>query len=231
MPKSSYLQGPDAEFSTQLLTFKNNLGPYAATLGVSAAQATAQAADADYFAYELACQQIAQNLAQQWTAWKDLSRDGGTPPPAGMPQPPVFPAAVAAVAPGIEARFRALVQQIKKHANYNEAIGQTLGIEGSEQTGPDLTTLRPVIDAAVAGNRVEIDWGWQGNRAFLDACEIQVDRADGKGWVLLTIDTTPSYTDTQAFPSVPTKWSYRAIYRLADAQVGQWSQIAEVMVG
>ena len=29
----------------------------------------------------------------------------------------------------------------------------------------------------------------------------QVDRGDGKGYVLLTVDTTPNYVDTQPFPA------------------------------
>jgi hypothetical protein len=42
-----------------------------------------------------------------------------------------------------------------------------------------------------------------------------VDRADGKGWQVLTFDTTPDYTGT------PTHWKYRAIYRVDDQQLGQ----------
>ncbi len=171
-----------------------------------------------------------QNSAQQWTGWKDLIREGGTPPATGMPMPPVFPATVTAVAPGVEVRFRALVKQIKASANYNEAIGEALGIEGPEQSGPDFSTLRPVIDATISGNRVEVEWGWQGQRAFLDSCEIDVDRGTGT-WVMLAQDTTPGYTDTQPFPASPARWTYRAIYRKADQQVGQWSQPASLIVG
>ena len=229
MPKSDYISQNDGVFSTQLQTFKTNIGAYAATVGVTPAQVTAQAADADYFEFVYACQQSIQNSAQQWTSWKKLVRSGGTPPASGAPVVPGFPPAVPAVGLGIELRFRALVKQLKAHAAYNEAIGEALGIEGTEQTGPDLATLRPVIDALISGNRVEVDWGWQGNRAFLDMCEIQVDR--GAGFVLLAYDTTPGYTDTQPLPATPTKWTYRAIYRVGDAQVGQWSQSATITVG
>jgi hypothetical protein len=199
-------------------------------IGVTAAQMIAQAADADYFNYTLQCMAVMASGAQQWTTWKNIERDGGTPPAMGAPVAPVFPAAVPAVAPGIEARFRALVQLIKANPNYNEAIGQALGIEGAQQTGPDLTTVQPIIDAVISGNHVNVKWGWGGNGAYLDICEIQVDRGDGKGFVLLTIDTTPGYTDTQPFPAASAKWTYKAIYRLDDAQVGLWSQTASVTV-
>ncbi len=71
---------------------------------------------------------------------------------------------------------------------------------------------------------MDIPWGWGGYAAFLDICEIEVDRSDSKGFVMLTFDTTP-------FPSTPTKWTYRAIYRVGDSRVGQWSKPVSVTVG
>ncbi len=224
--KSDYIQQNDDAFNAQLQTFKNGIGNYAAVLGVTAAQA----ADALYFDYTLKCYKIMSNAALQWTGWKNLTRAGGTPPVSGAPVAPVFPTAVPAVAPGIEARFRALVQLIKANANYNETIGLALGIEGAQQVGPDLTTIQPVIDALIFGNHVNIKWGWGGNGAYLDLCELQVDRGDGKGFGLLAFDTTPGYTDTQPFPTTPATWTYRAIYRVGDNQVGVWSLPVSVTV-
>jgi hypothetical protein len=123
------------------------------------------------------------------------------------------------------------VRQIKAHANYNDAIGQALGIEGSVATGPNLSMIQPTITATIQGNQVLIGWGWQGNGQFLDLCEIQVDRGTGQGWTPLAFDTTPNYTDTTPFPATPTKWKYRAIYRVGDHQVGQWSNVVEITVG
>jgi hypothetical protein len=231
MAKSDYIQSNDDAFNAQLQTFKNGIGTYAAVIGVTAAQIAGQSADAAYFDYSLKCLSVMANGGQQWTAWKNIARGGGTPPANGAPVvPPVFPAAVPAVAPGIEARFRALVQLIKANPNYNEAIGQALGIEGAQQVGPNLTTIQPVIDAIISGNHVNVKWGWGGNRAWLDICEIQVDRNDGKGFGLLAFDTTPGYTDTQPFPAAPAIWTYRAIYRVGDSQTGVWSLPVSVTV-
>ena len=71
--------------------------------------------------------------------------------------------------------------------------------------------------------------GW--HPAFLGICEIEVDRSDSKGFVMLTFDTTPNYTDTTPFPSTPAKWTYRAIYRVGDQRVGQWSKSVSITVG
>jgi len=57
--------------------------------------------------------------------------------------------------------------------------------------------------------------------------EIEVDRGDGKGFALLTYDSTPNYIDTAPFPNAPTKWTYR----VGDHRVGQWSKPATVAVG
>lgn len=226
--KADFIARNDNALGTQLLTFKAAIGGYT-TLGVSAGQATAQAADADYFNYVIVCQSIMQGDGQQWTAWKNLVRNGSgaSTPPA----PTAFPTAVPAVAPGIETRFRSLAKQIKSNVNYNPPIGEALGIEGAQQVGPDLTTIQPEITAEITGTQVLVGWGFGGYVEFLDLCEIEVDRADGKGFVLLTYDTTPNYTDTLAFPAVPAKWTYRAIYRVGDARVGQWSAPVSVMVG
>lgn len=231
MAKSDYISTNDNQFAAQQQTFKAGIGGYAGLLGVTAAQVASQAADADYFGYVVTCQSIMQGGAQQWTVWKNLTRAGGTPPASGAPVAPAFPPGVAVVAPGVEGRFRALVKQIKANTNYNEAIGQALGIEGPQQTAPDLSTIQPVIDAQISGNRVEVGWGWGGNSAYLDMLEIQVDRGDGKGFIPLATDTTPGYVDTAPFPAAPAKWTYKAIYRVSDAQVGQWSNPVSVSVG
>src|SRR5471030_2923663 len=119
MPKSDYLAQNDNAFNTQLQTFKNAIASYATVLGVSAAQMTAQAADAASFDYTIKCMGLMTNGALQWTAWKTLLRGGGTPPASGAPVATVLPTVVAAVAPGVEVRFRALVQLIKASPNYN----------------------------------------------------------------------------------------------------------------
>jgi hypothetical protein len=91
-------------------------------------------------------------------------------------------------------------------------------------------TVQPDIKATINGNRVEIGWGWNGNSAFLGLYEIEVDRNDNKGSTLLTYDSTPNYVDTAPFPTAPTKWTYRAIYRVGDQRVGQWSKPVSVTV-
>lgn len=227
MAKLDFIKSADLAFSQQLLLFKNNIGTYATTVGVSAPQMTAQAADADRFAYELASQAVCDLCSQQWTTWKDITRRGGTPPAAGAPAEPPLPDMVPAVAPGIEPRFRALVKQIKAHPNYSPAIGEALGIEGETQSGPDFATFKPALKLELSGGNVLVRWGWQGYRDFLSMIEIQVDR--GAGYGLLATDTTPNYLDTAPVPAAA-KWTYKAIFRVGDQRMGQWSDEVSINV-
>jgi len=141
------------------------------------------------------------------------------------------PAGVPPVLPGALDRFFDLVQTIKRSPGYDETIGNDLGIIGPEDGAPDFDTFGPVLKISRAPAGVTVGWGWQGKKAFLNQCEIQVDRGDGQGWRFLTIDSTPNYVDTEAIPVTPTKWQYRAIYRVGDQRSGQWSAESSMIVG
>ena len=233
MAKSDYMPNDDEGKAKLFVLFRDNIGAQLATLGIAAADPdiVQQAADATRFRAIVDFNNSMQQAAQAWTAEKNYERDGGASAPASQPVP-VLPAGFpATVPPGIVARFRALVKRVKATNNYIETIGQSVGIEGSQQTGPDLGTIQPDFNVQISGNNAFVNWGWSGNAAFLDMIELQVDRGDGKGFVFLTYDTTPGYTDTAPLPATPVKWTYRGIYRVGDAQVGVWSKPVSVTVG
>jgi hypothetical protein len=233
MKRNTYYPARQNDQVVWLGNFSTKLPALAAALGLTAAQVTAALADCGWLIYVL------QSWLPAGRAWSlactDAAADVQTGDSTTLMVLPVFaapalPTGVVAVNTGALTRIFALVQSIKDSGKCSDTNATNLGIIGSAQTGPDLTTVQPVIAAAIMGNQVNVKWGWGGNSAFLDSCEIQVDRADGKGFVLLTIDTTPGYTDTQPFPATSVKWTYKAIYRLDDAQVGLWSQPASVTV-
>ena len=164
------------------------------------------------------------NKARDWTAYKNALRDGH---PAG-PIPPSLAATTppTAVLPGIFDRATLLVGRIKKHPGYAEAIGQDLGIIGAEVT-INLAALKPILTLTLQAGHPNVGWTKQG----MDALEIHVDRGNGT-YALLAIDTVPDYLDTAALPAPGTSaaWKYKAIYRLRDEQVGQWSDVASLSV-
>lgn len=217
-----------------LVNFANKLPGHATVLGLTPTQVTALEADSLWLVYvlqnwlnavrsfSLACTQTA-NYAQTGAGTNIVALDTFTAP--------ALPGTVAAQLPGSLNRILAVVQDIKNGHKLTDDIAQDLRIVGTADTGPDLTTVQPVLDLVVSGGKVEVHFGWQGNGAWLDACEILVDRNDGKGYVPLVTATSPNYTDPQPFPAAKTIWSYKAIYRTGDNQTGQWSQPVSVTVG
>ncbi|MDD5036976.1 MAG: hypothetical protein PHE55_19795 [Methylococcaceae bacterium] len=228
MAKNYYLPKDDSGKADRLDHFAAKLPQYATLLEISAADVTAVQADAANFRYDLQAQQRSQAYAQQWTAHKNLLRDGGvdsaTPPPALILPTP----APAPVAPGVIPRFTALAARIKNHKKYTLAIGQDLGIIGAEQT-IDPGAWKPVLGIKTEAGHPIVTW----TKGDAEALEIWVDRGDGSGFVFLSIDLKPDYPDTHPLPTPGTSavWRYRAIYRLNDAQVGQWSDVISVTVG
>jgi hypothetical protein len=233
MKRNTFYPIRQAEQIIWLGNFANKLPALAAVLGLTAGQVSAAGADCGWLIYVL---QTWLPAGRMWAlACTDAAIEAQTGDGSVLMALPVFtapalPAGIVPVNTGALTRIFALVQSIKDGGKCSDTNATNLGIVGSAQTAPDLTTVQPVISVSIMGNQVNVKWGWGGNSAYLDSCEIQVDRADGKGFGLLTIDTTPGYTDTQPFPAASAKWTYKAIYRLDDAQVGLWSQPASVTV-
>jgi hypothetical protein len=233
MAKTDYLAHDDEGRAEGFILFRDNIGPFLVPLGILPADAdiVQQAADATRFRAMVDFMDTMQQAAQGWTAQKNYERDGTGSVPAALAVPSLpanFPAPVPA---GIVPRFRRLVKRLKANSKFTDAMAKTLGIQGAEQTGPDLTSIQPDIEVSIVGDHVEVDWGWGGYANYLDMCLIQVDRGDGKGFNDLCYDTTPGYNDTEDFPATPAKWTYRAIYRVDDANVGQWSKPVSLTVG
>jgi hypothetical protein len=233
MKHNSYYPGSLGAQLVWLAKFINRLPDNAAALGLTPAQVAAILADCLWLLYVLQTWLPAVrsfNLAGTNAVTAAQTGEGADPQVLPVFTPPVLPAKVAAVLPGALLRLFAAIQLIKDSGKCTDTIAADLGIVGTAQPGPDYTTIQPVIEAYIQGAQVFIKWGWGGFSAFLDACEIWVDRGDGKGFVFLTIDPTPGYTDTQPFPAASVKWTYKATYRLDDKQVGLWSQTTSVTV-
>jgi len=234
MKRQDYFPSRVTDQVAWLLNYADKLPGRATALGLAPAVVTAIVADCLWLAYvlqnwldgvrafSLSCTQTA-NTAQTGVSTTAVALNTFAAP--------ALPTGVTPQNAGSLTRIFTSVQDIKNGHKCTDAIAAELGIVGSAAIGPDLTTVQPVISATISGSEVAIKWGWQGNSAFLDACEIVVDRNDGKGYVPLTIDTTPNYNDTTPFPAAKTVWSYKAIYRLDDKHVGLWSQVVTVPVG
>ncbi|MEK0450180.1 MAG: hypothetical protein RL088_2448 [Verrucomicrobiota bacterium] len=231
MAVSDYVPDPDSAFAELLEHVRDNHTPYITTLEITPGEITTITNDAVNFRFLLTQQERLIAAGKQSTEGKNSLRYGdiahpNTPISLAFPsQPATVPSPVT---PGVEKRFRDFIARLKSHRNYTKTIGDALHIEGAEITGPDLINSAPDLTGAkVVAGEVRIPWkknGFQGIR-------IEVDRADGKGWVFLAVDTKPGYVDTEPHPATVTIWKYRAFYIMDDQKVGQCSAVVEVKVG
>ena len=231
MKHQTYYPTRSAEQVQWLENFAAKIGGYAAALALDAAVVSDIVKDARWVMYIIGpwiTAVRAWNLACTQAA-KDAQTGTGGAVALPVFTPPALPAGTVARDEGALTRIFDLVAEIKENNACGEAMCADLRLVGPEQGPPDFATLAPLLTLAISGNAVKVGWGWQGYGKWLDQCEIQVDR--GQGWQTLTFDTTPDYVDSHAFPGTVAQWKYRAIYRVDDAQVGQWSAVMTIAVG
>ena len=225
MSKTYYMPKDDSGKAELLEHLANRLPVHAGVLELSESDMNEVKADAAAFRYTIGASGIVQANAKQWTAFKNLQRDGGTGNTA-FPHAPNLPAPVPAVPLGIVPRLASLVARIKAARNYTEAIGQDLNIVGSAQN-VNTDGAKPIIDIATKAGHPAILW----SKGDADALEIWVDRSDDKGFGLFTIASSPRVADTTPLPASPVNWKYKAIYRMKDEQIGNWSDVVTIAVG
>ena len=225
MAKNYYMPKDDSGKAELLELLATRLPIYAELLEISAVDVASVQADAAAFRYTLSAFNVVQGNGRLWTAFKNLQRDGGTgttayPPAANLPAP------AQAVPLGIVPRLSGLIARIKTARNYSDAIGQDLNIVGTTQV-IDPASWKPVIDISVTAGRPTLQW----SKGTADSIEVWADRGDDKGFNFYTITTEPNFTDTTTSPATAALWKYKAIYRMRDEQVGNWSDVISVAVG
>ncbi len=226
MAKAYFLSPTDTGKRGWINHLAERLSTHANTVGVTNAERDSVIADALFFDYVMGAQTQYTAAAQQWTAYKNAARNGTGTAMGPLPTAPTLGTAPALVAPGIFTRVSSLCARIKKHSGYTEAIGQDLDIIGAEQSF-DPNTLKPLLKVELQAGHPAVLWP----KGHADALEIHVDRGNGT-FVFLAIDTVPDYVDTFALPAAgqTALWKYKAIYRIGDAQVGQWSDVVSQSV-
>jgi len=229
MAKNYFLPSGDLPRVQWIKNFASKLALYAAKYGISEEEVADMVAAAVYIAYWVDFRNQNVDYVKKLTKFKNDVQNG-VPPGSVLgiePVPPTFPPPPAAVPPGIFVRAAKLGAIIKKKANYTQADGNDLGLEGSEQP-QDMEKLKPVLTIRlVSGGKPQLSWKKQRTNSL----EIHVDRGDGN-FVLLATNTSTKYIDNTALPTGATSalWKYKAIYRFNNANVGEWSDVATITV-
>ena len=122
---------------------------------------------------------------------------------------------------------RDVVGKMKKHDDYTEALGETLGIIGEEHV-PDAVNAKPELKDKSEGGNIKLGF----NLYEWDGINIYRDLDDGEGMVFTARDTDPPYYDTKPKldPTKPEKRQYMAYFVDGDDQIGLPSDIITVIV-
>jgi len=228
MTNKTAIPRDDANKLGLLQHLNTSLPSYAVVLEISAADLAQLQAGLDGFDYCLKAQDAANNYNNALFAFKRVLRDGPKTAEVNLPTAPSLPAAPSTTLyADIFGFIGDLIARIKHHRNYTEAIGKALNIISAHSPDADPSTLQPILTVDFQADQPMLHW--KGNGA--DALEIEVDYGSGS-FSLLSIQLSPGYLDLTPLPAPGSTalWKYRAIYRIHDQRVGQWSQILEVSV-
>lgn len=226
MKKNYYLPQDDLGRSLWLGNFSKELPQFAAEVGISPQQVAQVQTDHQVFAEIVAYLNQQKGILESLTALKNQVRDGRQPL-GGYPvfsPPPSFPPGAAH---NVFGRLRLLVRSIKSSPNYTEAIGRSLKIIGDEPN-ENVAAWKPILAADYKAGSPEIKW----RKGKSQGVKIWVDRGDGSGFRFLAIDTFPNFVDKHPLPpqGQTALWQYQAIYLLKDSEVGEMSDVLEVIV-
>jgi hypothetical protein len=221
----------DAQFAALLSNFSGKIDNYSGLLGLSTAEVAEVKSDSTNFAYVIDVQNRIKLHSKDWTSYKNLLRSsikkvnlGATP--AWVP-PTTTPLGITA---DISGRTAKLIQRIKNHAAYTEAIGHDLGIVAitANASPADYAAMKPALKIHLVAGQPILQW------VKGDADGIEIHKAEGNSgeYKFLDLDMHPHFADKAPLPAngQSVVWKYKAIYRLGDERIGLWSDEVSVSV-
>lgn len=158
---------------------------------------------------------------QAATQWRGMIFFG-EPTGGAAPVPPVFPDGGAfAFTFGVVTQFFALRDQIVANSKYTLAMGEDLGIVGSEIIPTAPTSVTPSLKASVSmGNTVNLSGSMQG----MDALRVEYAPKGGEFTTVAFLTKTPGgFQITPTNPSGAETGFVRAVFIKKNEQFGNFS--------
>jgi hypothetical protein len=199
-----YVPGQDAVKLTWVQNIEDKLASHATELGLAATDVTAQKAKLTGVRKAITDKAAAQANAKKVVKESDKIVDDTIK------------------------ELRTTIQGWKRLPTYTDAIGADLQIVGTD-SGFDPKTFKTTLTAATYPGRVEIGFvkgGTEGVNVYT--------RLKGQtSWLKLSFDAHPPYVDNRplAVANAPEHREYMAIGVIDDAEIGQSSDIIEVVYG
>ena len=228
MSHAKFIPTSDADKGIWLNNFTAKFAVYAVLLGFTPAEVTAQQKDNAFYQFLISTIEMFRQYLLNLAGYKNMAKHANAQQHIGaFPAPPSLATVPAAVAEGIFDRVAKTATRIKAHVNYSENIGSDLGIISPVET-VDVAAMQPEIKYKLEVGKPHLKWV----KGYSDAVDLYADRNDGQGFILVGRLIRNEYLDATplATGKVYDEWKYKAIYIIADVQVGLYSQIISVDV-
>ena len=229
MKTLKYIPNTDADKGVWLANFSTKLPLYATALGLSAAEITSVQDDNAFFQYIINMTEVYKQTMSTLISYKNqLKHAIGTQHIGPLPVLPALAAPPTTVTEGIFDRITKLGSRIKNSLSYSDNIGADLGIIAPATAPVDVNTLQPELALRLDVGRPRIKWV----KGVSDALDLYADRNDTNGFVLIGRLMKNEYIDVTSLGAgkIFDEWKYKAIYVIADEQVGLFSQVSSIDV-
>lgn len=228
MATSSFIPTSDPDKVIWLNNFTVKMSLYATQLGVTPAELAALQKDNAYFSYVITVIEIYRQNLLNLASYKNMLKHAIAQQHIGaFPTLPALPTAPPAVAEGIFDRVSKLVARVKASLSYTDNMGSDLGIIAPVET-IDVASMQPELKINLEVGKPHLKW----KKGYSDALDLYCDHNDGQGFTFIARLTRNEYLDITPLAAnrVFDEWSYKAIYVIADAQVGLYSKVTSVDV-
>ncbi len=201
--------------------FKAKIAGYETQLGLTPAQITAATALCNAFIGALNATEQARQTMIAMTAWRDEIFNGEPVGTTAPPAPSFAPPPESAYKLGVVKDFFALRDLIVALPGYTEAIGEDLGLVGTQQPNRPSSDYTPELKTTTSpGYQVNITGSMQG----MDALRVEYAPKGGNFSTVAFLTTTPGgFQITPGTPGQPEKGHIRAVYIKKNEVYGNYS--------
>lgn len=223
-----YIPSNHIEFAVQLSNFASKIGYYATLFNLSPEDVTQMQRDSAFYSWMNTSVYQHSKTKKGWIAFREIQRTNKTfVAENAIPNPVNIEPIPELVPPGIQLRFTTLVNRIKAHNNYSEAIGKTLGIEMSYHQRVSMDDAKPSLKLVISGGKVIVKW----KKGDFDG--IVIEKNSGNGFVTFDKSVRPNFEDPTELPRANQSaiWRYRAMYFHKNQNIGEWSNVVSITVG
>lgn len=126
------------------------------------------------------------------------------------------------------AEFRRIARQIKSSKTYTTAIGEDLGIIGSDVAEKDTAVMKPSLTAKVNGHEVKLKFRKEGT----DGIKLYSRRGNETEFTFLALNTASPFTDSRdkLDSAKPEQREYYCYFFDTDTEIGVQSDVLKVVI-